>query len=640
MHSNPVLALESTIKLNDGTSVLVPDGWTSTQHTTHLTLKSPEGDLSIDFISLPSHGHFENEIAEAWKIVNPSFSLKPFAKASPPPSEGWDSLFQIAYDVPASESRTVIGLLKTFKGKAYINLISGSNASFGKRGPQMFQTMDAWKPLGLKEEDLSASTSVEWEQAQSTALEKFVRSTMLKFKVPGVSIGIVQNGRLVYSKGFGVSDMNSKKRVTPNTLFMIGSTTKPLTTLLISKLINDKKITWETPISSVLSDFSLADPVISQKIQFKHTVCACTGMPRQDLNLIFKYHGIKPEQRLVQMKSMKPTTGFGETFQYSNWLVAAGGYAAAKVFDKESDLETAYLRAMKEMVFSPLGMTHTVLKREEAVTFDSARPHGFDSDDNVSTIPLELEDFTYSIAPSGAVWSNVGDMAKYLSLELSDGLLPSGTQYIDTDIFLKRREKVVKIDGTSSYGLGLFIEKKQGIETFGHGGNTNGFSSDMYFIPSKKIGVVVLTNLSGASRFLGAIKQKLFEIELGATHRADKLVKYALERNNENRKKIKETISSSPTKNLWIKELVGAYENEDLGPATIRSTKKGYEIEFSDWKSELGTKSESNGEMLLSLISAPWGGGLDLIVKDKGRVLVIDDNQHRYEFRKKVERSK
>lgn len=637
MLSQELFALESSVKLGDGTSISVPESWTTKQQSSHLSLFSPEGDLKVEFVSLPSTGHFENEVMAAWKLVDPSFSLKPFTISTPPAEEGWESFFQITYDIPESESRMVLALLRGFKGRSYISLVSGSKTSLGKRNSQVNQVISGWKPNGLKDEDLSKSKAAQWTRAQSEELERFVKSSMKKFDVPGVSIGIVQNGKLVYSEGFGVRDLQSKKPVTPNTLFMIGSTTKPLTTLLISKLIEDKKITWETPLTSVLKGFSLADPLITQKLQFKHTVCACTGMPRQDLNFIFKYSGVTPEQRLEQMKIMKPTTGFGEAFQYSNWLVSAGGYAAARVFDQKSDLETAYQNAMKDEVFAPLGMTHSVLKIEDAVAAESARPHGLDVDSSVKLLPLNLENAVYSVAPSGAVWSNVNDMAKYLSLELADGVLPSGNPYLNKDLFLKRRERGIQAGGHSFYGLGLFIEKEQGLEIFGHGGNTLGFSSDMYFIPNKQLGVVVLTNLSGASNFLSVVKQKMLEIELGAKPRAETLVKYMIERRNIAIEKTKERISYLPSKTVWIKKLLGTYQNADLGSATIRPLKKGYEIQFAEWKSALGTEIESNGEKLLSLVGAPWAGGVNLLVKDDGNTLVLDDNQHKYEFKKKVE---
>src|SRR5260370_12416076 len=98
-------------------------------------------------------------------------------------------------------------------------------------------------------------------------------------------------------------------------------------------------------------------------------------MPRGDLDLVFKFRGVTPEQRLAEMKEMKPTTGFGETFQYSNYLVAAGGYAAARSF-RQGSLEGAYEEAMRGFVFDPLDMKMTKLPGGGGE--GAASPHSID----------------------------------------------------------------------------------------------------------------------------------------------------------------------------------------------------------------------------------------------------------------------
>lgn len=628
-------AQDKGLKIPDGTSTVIPYGWTAKSGKSHSELLSPEGDLLIRFVSMPTLGKFDDDIAAAWKIVDSDFSLKPLTKAKPPTKEGWEAIYQIVYDTPTSASKTVVAILRSLKGRAYINLVSGSNATLGKRGAQLAQSIDGWKPQGLVEADLLKVEAAAWSNAQKVSFEKFIQKALKEFKVPGASVGIVQNGKLVYAQGFGVRDTQSKSPVTSKTRFMIGSTSKPLTTLLMAKLVDEKKLSWDAPLSSLLKGFSLADPEFSKKLQLRHSACACTGMPRQDLNFIFKYSGITPEQRLEQMKMMSPTTGLGETFQYSNWLVAAGGYAAARAFDTEGNLESAYARAMKEVVFSPLGMNNTMLRSSEAIKGESARPHGFDFNDQVQAMPLGMEDAVYSVAPAGAVWSTVEDLSKYLQMELSGGMVASKTRYMSQESLLKRREKGVKIDGTSYYGLGLFIEKEQGLEIFGHGGNTLGFSSDLFFIPEKQVGVVVLSNLAGANRFLGAVKQRFLELEFGAAPNAEKLVKFGIERRNEGTKKLHESVTLDPMKNAWIEGLVGDYENTDLGSARVFKMNNTYQIVFSEWTSDLATKLESNGERLLALVSPPWGGGLELMVSLENKILIIDDGQHKYEFRRK-----
>ena len=163
-------------------------------------------------------------------------------------------------------------------------------------------------------------------------LDDFVRQAMEALLIPGVSIAMVQAGRLVYSGGFGIRKIGGSEAVTPSTRFRIGSTTKPLTSLLMARLIDQGRFAWSTPVCGLLPDFALADPEITRKLEMRHTMCACTGMPRRDVDFLFRFRGVSPEQRLAEMKTMRPTTAFGEVFQYSNLLVAAGGYAAARAY--------------------------------------------------------------------------------------------------------------------------------------------------------------------------------------------------------------------------------------------------------------------------------------------------------------------
>jgi len=138
---------------------------------------------------------------------------------------------------------------------------------------------------------------------------------------------------------------------------MIGSITKPMTTLMEATLVDAGTFRWETPVTAVLPSFALGDPETTKKVAMWHMSCACTGMPRQDMEDIFEFEGVTPEQRIASMKTMKPTTAFGDTFQYSNLMVSAGGFASAHAFDPKRSLGDAYDAAMHDKVFEPIGMT-------------------------------------------------------------------------------------------------------------------------------------------------------------------------------------------------------------------------------------------------------------------------------------------
>src|SRR5207245_2208400 len=135
----------------------------------------------------------------------------------------------------------------------------------------------------------------------------------------------------------------------------------------------------------------------------EHTLSASTGMPRRDYEMIFCAKTQTGQDAIAQMAGMKPTTEFGETFQYSNHLVAAGGFAAANVYANEGSLIEKYCKAMKDLVFDPLHMNHTFVCPAGQPASSMASAHAIDLDKNVVTIPQTIKDFVYPVAPSGCV---------------------------------------------------------------------------------------------------------------------------------------------------------------------------------------------------------------------------------------------
>ena len=141
-----------------------------------------------------------------------------------------------------------------------------------------------------------------WSPEHGRQLREFALSAMNSLNVPGMSIAIVQDGCIVYAEGLGVRNLNRPEPVTPRTRFMIGSVTKALTSFLMTRLVDQKRLSWSTPVVDLLKGFTLADPEITQRLQMRHTVSASTGMPRQDYEFLFRYSGITPEAGMAEMR--------------------------------------------------------------------------------------------------------------------------------------------------------------------------------------------------------------------------------------------------------------------------------------------------------------------------------------------------
>jgi len=470
-----------------------------------------------------------------------------------------------------------------------------------------------------------------WTEEHSRQLKAFVPSAMTATQVPGVSIAVVQGGRMVYAEGFGVRSFGDAAPVTPLTRFMMGSAMKPLTTLMMARLVDQKKLSWSTPVAELLEDFSLADQEITKRLELRHTVSNSTGMPKRDAEFVFRHSGISAQARLAQMKTMRPTTGFGQTFQYSNYLVAAGGYAAARAFSPDGRLEDAFKNAMTELVFTPLGMNDTFLYQDDALQGEAALPHAIDLEGCARAIPLHLERACESVAPAGTAWSTAPDLARYLLLELGRGCMPGGLRLISEETLLERRKKGARIAENFFYGLGLVISEECGTQVVYHNGNTLGFSTDLYFLPEKDLGFVVLTNLRAATYLLTAIRQKIFEIVFGAEPKAEETVQAALKKRAWTAK-VNSWVTTDPESMTWIDTLLGTYRSEELGSALIIKQEGHYWVQFDEWTSALGSEISPDGVRLLYQTTPPWCGK-KILISGSGE-LVMDFGQCKYVFRR------
>jgi CubicO group peptidase (beta-lactamase class C family) len=607
--------------------VPLPGGWTIVNEGDPLTVMGPELDLELSFIARPVVDDITDLLRRVWQEVKPGFSVPLLHKVAMSAKDGWDGEMDVAYDTPESESRIVFAIARLLGSRAYITLIDGTKAGFSRRIAQFSELNTGWKPAGLKEPSLARISPKQFGDEERNAMSSFVDSAVRRIGIPGVAIAVVQDGQTVYAEGFGVCRAGGSERVKADTRFMIGSSTKPLTTMMMARLVDLGHFTWSTPVTEVLPGFVLADEDVTRRLEMRHTVCACTGMPRRGLDLIFRFRGVRPEDRIAEMKQMSPTTGFGETFQYSNYLVAAGGYAAAHSYAQDLSLQDAYDRVMRELVFEPLGMVNTSILNTESPL--DAAPHSRDLDGNAVPIDPVLEKFADAVAPAGSVWSNVLDMARYLQCEMRNGRNDRGEQVISAENLLARRRSGIKIDGKSSYGMGLFLKDRQGLAEIGHGGNTRGFTADMFFLPEHRIGMAILTNVRFGNQFLAAVGQKLLEVLFGAESRAETMVTGEKKALDEGTEIIRQRIKTDAGSTAWIRDYTGRYVSKELGSAWISQTGEDFHIEFESGSSSLGVEQSGDSRQIV-LTTPPWTTKLQLT--DDPNMLLLDDGQTKYQF--------
>jgi len=387
-------------------------------------------------------------------------------------------------------------------------------------------------------------------------------------------------------------------------------------------------VAWDTPVTTLLPTFALADAAITKQLRLWHMSCACTGMPRQDMEGLFEWDGVTPEARIAVMKTMRPTTKLGETFQYSNPMVAAGGFAAAHAFAPALPLAQAYAAAMQAKVFGPIGMTSTTLDFATVAAGDHATPHALAIDGTTHAMPLAIERAVEPIAPAGAVWTTLHDIERYAQTELAGGVAPDGTRVVSAANVRERRIQRVREDATSGYGLGIDLEDYHGLHLVAHDGGAFGFGTTLYLFPDQRAGIVMLTNIRNGNAkaqlpYIEAVRRRIVEaLFAGARPLAEKQLAYYVGLR---------THAPAPAMSP-LGELAGHYHEPVLGELELRDTAAGPVLDVGEWQSKVARVTEPDGSAKLVLLDPPFAGGAVLIGPD--HTLIVPD-QTTYTFHRR-----
>jgi CubicO group peptidase (beta-lactamase class C family) len=377
-------------------------------------------------------------------------------------------------------------------------------------------------------------------------------------------------------------------------------------------LVDAGVLRWDTPVTTLLPSFALADDVMTRALQLWHMSCACTGMPRRDIEGLFEWEGVTPEARIAVMRTMKPTTKLGETFQYSNLMVAAGGYAAAHAFAPTRSLADAYAAAMQAKIFTPIGMTSTTVDFATVQRGEHARPHALTIDGITRAMPLAIERAVEPIAPAGGVWTTLHDLERYVQTELSDGVAPDGKRVISAAQIRERRNVRIQDGMTSGYGLGLGVGTQAGTRYLSHDGGSFGFGTTMFMLPDHHVGIVILSNIRNGNAkeqlpFNAAVMRRILELLFAdARPLADRQLAYYA--------KLRRDRPRPPsTDHSWVPALAGTYHNDTLGRLDIRATPSGAELDAGEWHTAVERVVDPDGTAKLVILDPPFAGGVILV---------------------------
>lgn len=333
---------------------------------------------------------------------------------------------------------------------------------------------------------LPFSASAAQAPAWATDFTAYVERVMEENKLPGIAVAVVDEHGPVITITRGYRDVAKKLPVTANTLYAIGSTSKAFTGVLLAKQWERGRVDFNRPVQEYLPKFAIADAEASRTLNLRDLMGHWTGVGRHDL--AWYHRGLSRQEMFDLIPHLPLSAKPREKFIYNNFMWVTAGMVAETVDAEKRSWE----EQLEAEILRPIGMTgsNADLARTRA-SGDYSLAY------NVSAKGATEAPF-YDIAaanPAGGIYSNVTDMAKWLQLHLNQGRVGQ-RQVISAAALAETYQPYSKQSESAQYAMGWVVSDKVGARVLTHDGGIDGFTANVSWLPSKKIGVVVLMNSS------------------------------------------------------------------------------------------------------------------------------------------------
>src|SRR6266540_5059295 len=346
--------------------------------------------------------------------------------------------------------------------------------------------------------ELSAAAAAEKSHVTSAQVdnavrevEKLAQKQIQENTLPGLAIAVVFQDKVVYAKGFGVRDVNTKAAVDADTVFQVASVSKSVGSTVVAELVGEGKIAWDSKLRTLDPAFAMFDPWVTREITIRDMYAHRSGLPEHAGDLLEDL-GFTRAEILFRLRYQHPWSSFRSHYAYTNFGMTEGAVAAAKAYGLEWE------EAAKKKLYSPLGMTSTSSRYAEFIARrNKALGHVLVDGKWVQKFKRDPD----AQSPTGGVSSSVNDLAKWMRLQLASGKF-DGKQIVNEKA-LGETHHPHMLTGFSPftglpgfYGLGWNVSYDQeGRLRLNHsGGFALGAATQANLVPGEQLGIVVLTN--------------------------------------------------------------------------------------------------------------------------------------------------
>jgi CubicO group peptidase (beta-lactamase class C family) len=433
--------------------------------------------------------------------------------------------------------------------------------------------------------------------APPPGFEQRVEQLRKQFGVPGVTIAIVENGKVTLAHGWGVRDISTKQPVDADTIFFTGSTGKAFTNAALATLVDEGKIKWDDRVIDHMPDFRMWDPWVTREMTIRDLLVHRSGLGLGEGDLLFLPNSTLSRKETVRrIRYLKPAISFRYGYAYDNILYMAAGQLIEAVSGE------TWERYIHDHVFGPLGMNHsTDTDAEFQANPDHARPHsrsGGSIHGLGAQTPLdENATIAQNAAPAGGLAISADDMSRWLLTQLGRGKIPGSDKRLFSDEQSKQMWTGVVITPIrrfppefaatephfDEYALGWDISDYRGAKVVGHDGAVLGSQATIALLPDKNIGIFIAANSEDGEIILG-LRDELLDYYLGApqNHWPEKFHDFKLARLAAAAKQV-QTAEAEPAAigpSLPLERYAGDYTDPWYGTIEVRQAGNGLSIAF------------------------------------------------------------
>lgn len=421
---------------------------------------------------------------------------------------------------------------------------------------------------------LSSRVAIGQERSLSS-LDQYFERARKDWSVPGMSVTIVKDGQVILSKGYGSKSIKTPGPVDKETLFMMGSTTKAMTAMLMAMMVDEGKVAWEDKVIKHLPWFRLHDPYVTSQLTVKDLFTHNSGLGNTDLLWVLWDYSTEEIVRRLRYQPLKYS--LRGSYTYQNIMYAAAGLIIEQVSDR------SWERMIQERIFNPLGMESSCALKSCAEGFENiAKPH-FPGPEGIIQI---IDSNADSISAAGSAWSTSEDLAKWMNY-LLDSCRINGERTVSEEQFRMLTKPHIIIPDRSfypsavltkptftAYSLGWFLHDYKDSFVQFHTGSLNGSGAIIGLMPEYNLGVYIMTNLERAE-VRHALMYQTFDHFMGKESERDwsaDLLPIYNNINNWRKERRSKQVSNrikGTSADFPLTEMTGTYTNDFLGHLTL-----------------------------------------------------------------------